>query len=200
MGTLVCTIELDKQKGITVTVDNAEGQIVQTVTMDGTSITLKVAGQADTSTVVQKADSIVVTVKDFKVDAETITLLSSKTSDWKSQDTLTVESTKDMTFTSSAKLTQSATQDASLSSSAKINVEATQALAMKGMTASMQATGGEAKVDGLTLKLSGATDASMSGLNVKVSGQAALDLEAQGMANLKASGITSVSGALVKLG
>jgi len=200
MGTLVCTIELDKQKGITVTVDNAEGQIVQTVTMDGTSITLKVAGQADTSTVVQKADSIVVTVKDFKVDAETITLLSSKTSDWKSQDTLTVESTKDMTFTSSAKLTQSATQDASLSSSAKINVEATQALAMKGMTASMQATGGEAKVDGLTLKLSGTTDASMSGLNVKVSGQAALDLEAQGMANLKASGITSVSGALVKLG
>ncbi|NVJ23156.1 MULTISPECIES: hypothetical protein [Myxococcus] len=200
MGTLVCTIELDKQKGITVTVDNAEGQIVQTVTMDGTSITLKVAGQTDTSTIVQKADSIVVTVKDFKVDAETITLLSSKTSDWKSQDTLTVESTKDMTFTSSAKLTQSATQDASLSSSAKINVEATQALAMKGMTASMQATGGEAKVDGLTLKLSGATDASMSGLNVKVSGQAALDLEAQGMANLKASGITSVSGALVKLG
>lgn len=200
MGTLVCTIELDKQKGITVTVDNAEGQIVQTVTMDGTSITLKVAGQTDTSTIVQKADSIVVTVKDFKVDAETITLLSSKTSDWKSQDTLTVESTKDMTFTSSAKLTQSATQDASLSSTAKINVEATQALAMKGMTASMQATGGEAKVDGLTLKLSGATDASMSGLNVKVSGQAALDLEAQGMANLKASGITSVSGALVKLG
>lgn len=200
MGTLVCTIELDKQKGITVTVDNAEGQIVQTVTMDGTSITLKVAGQSDTSTVVQKADSIVVTVKDFKVDAETITLLSSKTSDWKSQDTLTVESTKDMTFTSQAKLTQSATQDASLSSTAKINVEATQALAMKGMTASMQATGGEAKVDGLTLKLSGTTDAAMSGLNVKVSGQAALDLEAQGMANLKASGITSVSGALVKLG
>ncbi|MFY2561599.1 hypothetical protein ACN469_28625 [Corallococcus terminator] len=200
MGTLVCTIELDKQKGITVTVDNAEGQIVQTVTMDGTSITLKVAGQTDTSTVVQKADSIVVTVKDFKVDAETITLLSSKTSDWKSQDTLTVESTKDMTFTSQAKLTQSATQDASLSSSAKINVEATAALAMKGMTASMSATGGEAKVDGLTLKLSGTTDAQMSGLNVKVSGQAALDLEAQGMANLKASGITSVSGALVKLG
>ncbi|NTX03929.1 hypothetical protein HUA74_14740 [Myxococcus sp. CA051A] len=200
MGTLVCTIELDKQKGITVTVDNADGQILQTVTMDGTSITLKVAGQTDTSTVVQKADSIVVTVKDFKVDAETITLLSSKTSDWKSQDTLTVESTKDMTFTSQAKLTQSAMQDASLSSSAKINVEATQALAMKGMTASMQATGGEAKVDGLTLKLSGTTEASMSGLNVKVSGQAALDLEAQGMANLKASGVTSVSGALVKLG
>ncbi|NTX13459.1 hypothetical protein HUA76_21875 [Myxococcus sp. CA056] len=200
MGTLVCTIELDKQKGITVTVDNADGQILQTVTMDGTSITLKVAGQTDTSTVVQKADSIVVTVKDFKVDAETITLLSSKTSDWKSQDTLTVESTKDMTFTSQAKLTQSAMQDASLSSSAKINVEATQALAMKGMTASMQATGGEAKVDGLTLKLSGTTEATMSGLNVKVSGQAALDLEAQGMANLKASGVTSVSGALVKLG
>ena len=34
----------------------------------------------------------------------------------------------------------------------------------------------------------------------KVSGQASLDLEAQGMANLKASGITSVAGALVKLG
>ncbi|WP_342381181.1 hypothetical protein NVS55_16050 [Myxococcus stipitatus] len=200
MGTLVCTIELDKVKGITVTVDNADGKILQTVTMDGTSITLKVAGQNDTSTVVQKADSVVVTVKDFKVDAETITLLSSKTSEWTSQDTLKVTSTKDMTLTTQAKLTQSATQDASISSSQKVNVEATAALALKGMTASMSASGGEAKVDGLTLKLAGQTSSELSGLNVKVAGQAALDLEAQGMANLKASGITSVSGAMVKLG
>lgn len=200
MGTLVCTIELDKVKGITVTVDNADANIVQTVTMDGTAITLKVAGQSDTSTVVQKADSIVVTVKDFKVDAQTITLLSKGTSEWTSQDTLEVTSTKDMSLTTQAKLTQTATQDASLSSSAKVNVEATAALALKGLTASMEATGGEAKIEGLTLKAAGKTDAQVTGLNVKVAGQAALDLEAQGMANLKASGITSVSGALVKLG
>jgi len=200
MGTLVCTIELDKVKGITVTVDNADGKILQTVTMDGTSITMKVAGQSDTSTVVQKADSVVVTVKDFKVDAQTITLLSKGTSEWTSQDTLKVESTKDMTLTTQAKLTQSATQDASLSSSQKVNVEATAALSLKGMSAAMQATGGEAKVEGVTLKLAGQTDAALNGLNVKVAGQAALDLEAQGMANLKASGITSVSGAMVKLG
>lgn len=200
MGTLVCTIEMDKQKGITVKVNNADANIVQTVVMDGTSITLKVAGASDTSTVVQKADSVTVTCKDFKVDADTVTLLSKQASKWTSQQTLTLESTQDMSFTSQAKLTQSATADAKLSSTANVNVEATGQLGLKGLSASMQATGGEAKVDGLTLKLSGKTQAEMSGAMAKVAGQATLDLEAQGMANLKASGITSVGGALVKLG
>ncbi len=199
MGTLVCKIELDKQKGITVQVENADGQITQTVTMDGTTLTIEVKGQSDTSTIVQKADSVTVTCKDFTVDAETITLKSSKASSWTSQDTLKVESTKDMTLTSSAKLTQSATQDAKLSSSANVNVEATSNLTLKGMAAAMSATGGEAKVDGLTLKLSGQSQAEMAAAIAKVTAQGQLSLESSGLANLKGS-MTTVGGSLVKLG
>ena len=200
MGTLVCKIELDKVKGITVQVDNADDQITQTVVMDGTSITITVKGPQETSTFVQKQDSIVVTVKDLTFDTDTITMKSKGVSQWTSQDTLTVKSTKDMTFTSSAKLTQTATSDAKLASSANVAIEATSKLAMKGnMGAEMVTSGGEAKVDGVTLKLAGKTTAEMSGAMTKVTATGKLDLEASGMANLKGS-ITSVGGALVKLG
>src|SRR5512140_2745539 len=132
MGKLVCTIELDKVKGVTVKVEDPDGQITQTITMDSKSITTEMKNSSATSTIVQKAESVTVTCQDFKVDADTITLLSKKDSKWTSQQKLTVESTQDMTFTSSAKLTQSATQDAKLSSSAKVTVEATSDLALQG--------------------------------------------------------------------
>ncbi|MFP2895531.1 hypothetical protein [Corallococcus sp. 4LFB] len=200
MGTLVCKIELDKEKGITVQVDNADDQITQTLVMDGTSITITVKGQQETSTIVQKQDSIVVTVKDLTFDTDTITMKSKGVSKWTSQDTFTVESTKDMTLKTSAKLTQTATGDAKLSSSANVNIEATSKLAMKGnMGAEMVTSGGEAKVDGVTLKLAGKSQAELSGAMTKVSGTGKLDLESSGMANLKGS-ITSVGGSLVKLG
>ncbi|NOK11355.1 hypothetical protein [Corallococcus exercitus] len=199
-GTLVCKIELDKQGGITVQVDNGDDKITQTIVMDGTSITITVKGQQETSTIVQKQDSIVVTVKDLTFDTDTITMKSKGVSKWTSQDTFTVESTKDMTLKTSAKLTQTATSDAKLSSSANVNIEATSKLAMKGnMGAEMVTSGGEAKVDGVTLKLAGKSQAEMSAAMTKVSGTGKLDLESSGMANLKGS-ITSVGGTLVKLG
>ncbi|MBJ6765245.1 hypothetical protein DRW03_28715 [Corallococcus sp. H22C18031201] len=200
MGTLVCKIELDKEKGITVQIDNADDQITQTMHLDGTSITIKVKGPSETSTIVQKADSIVVTCKDFTLDTDTITMKSKSTSAWTSQDTLSVKSTKDMSLTTNAKLTQTATSDAKLSSSANVNIEATSNLAMKGnMAASMVTSGGEAKVQGVTLKLAGQAQSELSGAMTKVSATGKLDLEASGLANLKGS-ITSVGGSLVKLG
>lgn len=199
MGKLVCTIELDKEKGITVKVEDPDGQITQTITMDAKSITTEMKNSSATSTVVQKAESVTVTCQDFTVDADTVTLKSKKVSKWTSQDTLTLESTKDMTFTSSAKLTQSATQDAKLSSSAKVTIEATSDLAMQGMKASLTATGGEAKMEGLTIKLTGQSQAEMSAPMAKVSAQGSLALESTGIANLKGS-MTNVEGSLVKLG
>jgi len=200
MGKLVCTVELDKEKGVTIKVENADDQITQTVVMDGTVITIKVQGSDETSTIVQKADSITMTCKDFTVDATgTLTLKSQKASSWTSQDTLKLESKKDMTFTSSAKLTQSATSDAKLSSKANVAIEATNKLEMKGMQASLTASGGEAKIDGVTLKMSGKSQAELSAAMTKVSAQGSLSLESSGMAELKGS-LTTVSGSLVKLG
>lgn len=200
MGKLVCTVEMDKEKGVTVMVENADDQITQTVVMDGTSITITVKGSEETSTYVQKQDSVTITCKDFTVDATgTLTLKSQKESSWTSQDILKLESTKDMTFTSNAKLTQSATQDAKLSSNANVNVEATSKLDLKGMQTSLAASGGENKIEGVTLKMSGQSQAELSSAMTKVAADGKLDLESSGMANLKGS-MTTVGGSLVKLG
>lgn len=200
MGKLVCTVELDKEKGVTVKVENADDQITQTVEMDGTSITITVKGSEETSTIVQKQDSVTITCKDFTVDATgTLTLKSAKASSWKSEDTLTVESTKDMSFTSSAKLNQSASSDASLSSNANVAIEAANKLDMKAMQTSLVASGGDNKVEGINLKMAGSAQAELGAPMVKVAAQAKLGLESSGMSELKGS-ITSVGGSVVKLG
>jgi uncharacterized ParB-like nuclease family protein len=200
MGKLVCTVEMDKEKGVTVKVENADDQITQTVVMDGTSITITVKGSEETSTYVQKQDSVVITCKDFTVDATgTLTLKSAKASSWNSQDVLTVESTKDMSLTSKAKFTQESSQDASLKSNAKVSVEAATDLSLKGMKTSLVASGGENKIEGVTLKMSGQTQAELASAMTKVSGQGKLGLESSGVAELKGS-LTTVGGSLVKLG
>lgn len=81
MGKLVCTVEMSKESGITVKVEDADAGITQTITMDGTSLTLKVAGSAGTSTITQTADKIAIKCKDFTLDAEnTITCTSQQAS------------------------------------------------------------------------------------------------------------------------
>lgn len=80
MGTLICTIELEKEKGkgITVTIGNEEDKITQILSMDGTSITLTVKkgdDAKDMSTITQTFDNVTVvartvtvTCTDFKVE------------------------------------------------------------------------------------------------------------------------------------
>jgi len=202
MAKLVCTIELDKEKGITVKVNDAQGQLTQTVTMDGKSITLEVKSSSDTSTIVQKPDSVTVTCKDFKVDASgTITLLSQQASKWTSQQTLKLESTQDMTLTSSAKLTQTATQDVAISSSTgKVSVKASASkVELEAMQASMKATAGKAAVSGIQLELEGTAKADLKAPMITVDASAKLGLQSSGLADLKGS-ITNVGGSLVKLG
>ncbi len=72
MGTLVCRIELDKTTGAKVTIENADGKITQTIHMDGTKITTKVAGEQNTSTIEQVADAITITVKNFTLAKQQI--------------------------------------------------------------------------------------------------------------------------------
>lgn len=198
MGALVCKIELDKEKGITVLVENADGQTTQKVTMDGTTLTLEVKGSSDTSTFVQKAESIEIKVKSFTVDAETLTLKSSKASSWNSQDTLEVKSSKDMTVESGAKLTVKTTSDATLTSSAKVAVSATGDLTLEGMK--VAATGKtDVTLEGAKVAVTGKAQLEAGAPIVKVEAKGQLDLNSSGLANLKGS-MTSVGGQLVKLG
>jgi hypothetical protein len=199
MAKLICTIDLDKEKGLIVTVEDPEGKLTQTVTLDGKAITLEVKSDSDTSTIVQKPDSISLTCKAFSVDADTITLQSKKESAWTSEKTLELKSTEDMTLTSSAKLTQKATKDAALSSDANVQVKATQKLALEAMEGQISATGGPLKLEGVKLELKGKSQAELGAPLIKVAAQGQLGLESSGVAELKGS-MTSVSGSLVKLG
>jgi hypothetical protein len=80
-----------------------------------------------------------------------------------------------------------------------VGIEAGTQLELKGMQASLAASGGEAKVEGVTLKLAGQAQAELASPMTKVAGDGKLGLESSGLAELKGS-ITSVGGSLVKLG
>ncbi|HEX8701325.1 MAG TPA: hypothetical protein VF815_21040 [Myxococcaceae bacterium] len=199
MATLICTIELDKEQGLTVKVEDPDGKLTQTVTLDGKAITLEVKSDSDTSTIVQKPDGVTITCKAFTVDSETLTLKSKKASEWKSEEAMKFESTKDMELKSGAKLTQQATGDASLSSDAKIQLKATNQLSIEAQQGQITAKGGDLTLEGVNLKFSGKAQAELAAPMIKVAAKGQLGLESSGMAELKGS-ITSVSGSLVKLG
>src|SRR5581483_6512448 len=102
MGKLICTVELDKTAGVTVTVENKDDGITQTFHCDGTQIQTIVKGNDATSTITQKQDSIKIECKAFEVDAETITCKSTKATSHHSDDTFDISSAKDLTQKSDA--------------------------------------------------------------------------------------------------
>ncbi|MDD9969226.1 MAG: hypothetical protein OXR73_23490 [Myxococcales bacterium] len=207
-NTLVCTVELSKTDGITLTVKNESGKITQTVHMDGTKVTTQVKGQKltstitqkdesvvttvkgkETSTITQKEDAITVKVKNFTVDAETVTVKSKKDSTHEAKGKFTAKSTKDMTLQSSAKLTVKSTQAMTLSSSNKLTAKATQDFAAQGMNA---------KVEGKTkATVKGGTQAEVAAAQVAVKGSAKVDVEGA-MTNVGKS-MTTIKGQMVKV-
>lgn len=200
MGTLICTIELDKLKGATVTIENPDapgGKITQTVTMDGTTLTLKVAGAKATSTYVQDQEKIHITVKELLFDAETITAKSSKQSVWESQDTLRIESKQAMSLKSSATLTAEATGDAKLSG-ANVTASAKSSATLEGLNTALKGSA-SLKGEGAQLALKASGPANLEGAMVSVKASGMLTAESSGVATLKGS-ITNVQGSLVKLG
>jgi hypothetical protein len=92
MGTLVCTVELDKVAGLTVTVENADASTKQTVKMNGVTIEIQVAGPGGTSKFTQSAEKIAITCKQFEVTAEqTIALKSTGASTWHSDQSIALD-------------------------------------------------------------------------------------------------------------
>jgi hypothetical protein len=190
MGKLVCTVELSKDGGITVKVVNADASITQTVTMDGTTLTLKVAGSEHTSTFTQDAERIAIKCKDFSVEAgETITCTSGKATRHQSDDTLSLQSGKDMSLASSAKLVQSADSDMTMSG-ANVTATAQSAASVKGLTAEV------AGDQSLTLK---GTQANLSGAQIAIKADAQLGAESSGIATLGGS-MTTIKGSLINAG
>jgi len=165
MGNLVCRVELDKKKGIVLTVENSEGKITQTVVMDGTKITTTVKGANETSTITQQEDGIQIDCKAFTLNAETIKCVSTKETSH--------ESGQDFNITSKSNLNASATSNAKY----------------KAMNSSIESTS-ETKVSGMTLKLSGTASAELKSPTITVDATGMMDLKSSGIANIKGSIVT----------
>ncbi len=195
---LVCTIELSKTAGATITVENADDGITQTIVMNGTSIVTTVKGEEETSVITQIQDQIKVVVKDFIIEAETITCTSTGITSHTSEDELKLTSTKDMTFTSSANYTNEVTDDVTINSGGKTDITATGDLTGKGANATIQAS------TDATLKGGGnATVQATSAATLKGS---TADVKADIGATVKGATVTldgsmdTIKGSLIKLG
>ncbi|MEO7329983.1 MAG: hypothetical protein ABI193_15515 [Minicystis sp.] len=196
MGTLICTIELEKEKGkgITITIGNEEDKITQTLSMDGTRITLTVKkgdDAKDVSTITQTFDSVTVVAKtvtvtctDFKVDAKgpdakgTVTVASAKASKYTSDDTLTLSSAKTLSA-------ESTDADVKLTGNTKVALAG-------GSTGTLDLEASKTKLCGGQTAIEGTQQASLKGPAIDVKASANLAMSAGASASLK--------GALVSLG
>jgi len=160
MGALVCRIELDKTKGIVLTLENSDGNIIQTIVMDGTNITTSVKGSDATSTIKQKQDGVTIDCKTFTINAETIICKSTGETRHESGQDFTIKSTNN------------------------VNVSATNAAQYKAMNTTMESTS-ESKLSGITLKLSGTASAELKGPSITVEATGIMDLKSSGIVNLK---------------
>lgn len=173
MGTLVCRVELNKQQGLILTVENGDDDIVQTIVMDGTSITSTVEGAAETSVITQDQECISIQCKNFKIDAETVTCKSAGKTDFSSG------------------------EDFEIASQANLKVKATMDADYEAMNATFKAQT-NTEVKGLNVKLIGDAAADFTAPMAKVDATGMLDLSAGGIANVKGS-VVNISG-LVKMG
>jgi hypothetical protein len=146
MSTLVCTVELDKAAGLTVTIENAGGSTTQTVKINGTTIELKVAGPGGTSTFTQSAEKIAIACKQFEVTAEqTIALKSVGASTWHSDQTIALDAPQKVSASTMGTLALEGTQMATLSGTqatvkadAALQLECSAAATLKGQLINVQ--------------------------------------------------------------
>ncbi|TQV88497.1 hypothetical protein [Aliikangiella coralliicola] len=123
MTTLLCRIELNKQEGVLITVDNEADSIVHTIVLNDKSITTTSKGSSQTSTMIQTPDSISLSCKDFKLEADNISChANQKTSH---------TSGGDFAISSDANFDASAVNDASLGAN-NVNVSGTTLIKAEG--------------------------------------------------------------------
>ena len=183
MGTLICRVELNKTEGLILTVENKDGKITQTAVLDGESITIKSMGQDDTSTIIQKPDSISIKCKTFTLESETITCKSTKDTFLESEKKFDIKSAKEMVLDSKAKLNVNAANDIDVSGN-KIGISARGNAELSGMNITVDGKT-KTEVKGAMLKLSGSAKADLEGGLTKISSKGMLDLEGGGVATLK---------------
>jgi hypothetical protein len=138
MATLVCTVELDKAAGLTVTIENPSGSTTQTIKVNGTTIELKVEGPSGASTFTQSAEKIALVCKQFEVTAEqTISLKSTGASTWHSDQSLALDAPQKVSLATQGTLSLAGTQ-ATVKADAVLQLESSGAATLKGQLTNVQ--------------------------------------------------------------
>jgi hypothetical protein len=214
-----CKIELSKSGGITIIIQDSilkemdqrkivleaaaltltvskNGQTT-TVTQSEASIKSEVKGLVLTSTILQDSENVTVTCKNFKVDADSVTLKAKMDGHFETGTTCNVKSTQATTIESSAGMTLKSVAAMALDAKESVSVKAVTNLTMEGAQTTLKGT------TQLTAQSSGTTN--VEGMTVTVKGNTQATVEApvtsvgQSMTTIKGQ-MVEVSGALIKLG
>lgn len=197
-STLISTIRLDKNAGGSVVIRNDEDNVTQTISMNGTSLMLKVEGSQDTSTITQTQSGVTIQCKTFLLDAETITCKSKSTSEYQSQSTMALTSTQDMHLSSHANLAAQAAS--SLTGEAPtVKLTADRDFSALAPGVSYKASAATATVQAANIKLTGSSQLKAQAAMIALSAAATLKSEAGGVNSIKGA-IISVGGGLIKIG
>lgn len=214
---LLCSIELDREQGVTVRVTDDKGAVTQIIHLDGTNLSLEVKSKnsssrieqkdamikffvekgANKSSYIQTPESFEVSCKNFKLDADTIHIESSAKTDIKAGNDLTISSKGDLELSSQGQM--------GLSTKGNLSASSSRILSLKGGSkASLSAPQVDAKGTA-KMALSSGTLLQMKATKVDIKAQAQLTAGApitnlgQNMTSVKGQ-LIKVEGALVKIG
>ena len=129
---LVCRIEMKKDDGIVIQVDDESGNVQEAI-FDGSSITLKVKGPAGETTIFQDDSEVRISCSAFTLQADTIACSSTGASNYVSQNSMKLESLSAFEIKSMADLTQTAMGNVKLATTAgQLNLETGGIATLKG--------------------------------------------------------------------
>lgn len=215
---LVCNIELNKQRGITLTVIDEAAKRTQTFHLDGERITTqvvvqdqvrssivqssesivsRVASDADESTATQTAKGYKIVCKSFEVAAETVKFSSTGATSFQSDDTFKVTSQALLSLQTDATLSLEAATKLQLASDGSLALKASGELTAKALSVSIAG-------DNKTV-VKGSANLQLLGAQVELTGDAQAAVRApitklgKNITTVEGQ-MVEVKGSLVKLG
>ncbi len=153
---LFCKVLLDKQNGYVLEILDNVGLNRQTVTLDGSTLTLQVVGPAGTSTYVQTADSVTIAAKNVSITGDTVKIASALGTSLDSLASTNVTSMTGIALQTPATITQLAgvgvevsTLAMAVNAGAQVAITALGGVAVTGIGTGVQVAGSTVSLSGV---------------------------------------------------
>ncbi len=138
MSTLKCTIVLDKEKGISMTVEDEAAGTSRTAELLGDSIVLTVKGQGKTSVLKQTAEEIALECTKFTLKADEIECTSTGASTYTAKTTMGLKGTQKVSVEGQQAQVSGTSVD--VKAQGTLNAEASGVATLKGSVANVSAS------------------------------------------------------------